>query len=58
MNCYGKLELWECNPTQIHIIYGNVMFGGMICGMGVELTETHERLVACEKAIRDLKLGK
>jgi len=30
---------------------------GLICKIGTELTETHERITKCEKAIKELKIA-
>ena len=39
-------------PEHLHTIYAGLMLGGLISRLGMELTETHERLAACEKIAR------
>jgi len=45
-------------PAHFHVTYEGLFLSSLISKLGMELIETHERLAACEKAIREIKLGK
>ncbi|MCX5995728.1 MAG: hypothetical protein NTV59_07010 [Chloroflexi bacterium] len=58
-----KNQAWDgvktgnASPDQYTLLSTTIM-GTMIAILGVELTETHDRLAKVEKAIKELKLGK
>jgi len=52
------LDSGEDVEPSMMVLFVALYLGSAICQLGVELTETHERLADCEKAIRELKLGK
>ena len=53
---FGKAATTGANTTNAVIAVIMCMSATQNCRLAIELTETHERLAAVEKAIRELKL--